>query len=158
VLARSGDEASVSYLREVLERDPSRTSVVAMGLAQLPGDDQWQYLVRSLPSLEGVAILEVVRKLAQSERVPDEAEHYRNLIDLGQALQGEERAEVVQLLQKWSGEKIGGDQEGSQDGLAAWQHWFAQRYPDHPSLQPVAAEDERPAANLSRQPGGPATR
>ncbi len=150
LLARSGDGISVKYLREIFDRDPERRNVVALGLAQLPGDDQWEYLIRSVPSLHGIAAIDVVRKLARSERVPDSPEAYRDLIVLGLTLQGEGSDEIVGLLEKWSGETVG--QNGGTEALADWRQWFARKYPDSPSLNPIASKPDEPSAEVSRKP------
>src|SRR4029078_9741145 len=51
VLARSGDAASIGYLRKVFEESPDRRQAAVLGLAQQPGEN-WDYLIRSMPLLE----------------------------------------------------------------------------------------------------------
>ena len=41
VLARSGDAASMAYLRTIWDRNPERREPVAMGLAQAPAGENW---------------------------------------------------------------------------------------------------------------------
>ncbi len=61
ILARSGDPDSMAYLRTIWDRNPERREPVAMGLAQSPEGDNWDYLVRSVPILESMTAREVVR-------------------------------------------------------------------------------------------------
>ena len=56
VLARSGDEPSMAYLRTIWDRNPERREPVAMGLAQVTAGENWEYLVRSLPILESMTL------------------------------------------------------------------------------------------------------
>jgi HEAT repeat protein len=152
VLAHHADGESIRYLHDVFDRDPSRRHVIAVGLAQLPGDGQWEYLVRSLPALEGVAATEIIRKLASSDRAPNEAADFHNLIQLGRILDDDGCAEAFRLLAKWSGKEVGREFQGSEERLAAWGQWFAGRFPDYTSAEPTPADPDQPAASLSRQP------
>ena len=79
VLARSGDDRSMAYLRTVWDRNPERREPVAMGLSQAPHGDNWEYLVRSLPILESVTLREVIRRLVSVDQIPDDPEHVRQL-------------------------------------------------------------------------------
>jgi hypothetical protein len=152
-LAHYADEESIRYLQEVFDRDPARRIFVAIGLAQLPGDDQWEYLVRSLPVLEGVAATEIIHRLTSSDRAPSEAADFYNLIQLSRNLDDDGRAEAFRLLAKWSGQEVGRESQGSEQRLAAWDQWFTGRFPDYVSAEPTPAERSEPAATLSRQPG-----
>ena len=98
VLARSGDDASMAYLREIWDRNPERREPVAMGLAQVPGGANWEYLIRSLPILENVTAQEVLQRLATVDRVPDNPEHIRQIILCGLRL----------------------DRAGAEDAAACW--------------------------------------
>jgi len=153
VLARSGDPDCVAYLREIFDRDPDRRMLVAMGLAQQEGDENWEYLVRSLPVLSGPAAVDVLRKLRSIDRVPEKAEDYRHLIVLGLSLGGNGSQDAVALLEKWTGKRLSGDGDPWDKSLAAWQQWFAAAYPDQPEARlPIAARTNRPAAEVSRRP------
>ncbi len=68
ILARSGDDASMAYLRAIWDRNPERREPVAMGLAQAPQGANWEYLVKSLPILESMTAREVVRRLLSVDR------------------------------------------------------------------------------------------
>ncbi len=135
VLARSGDDASMAYLRTVWDRNPERREPVAMGLAQAPGGENWPYLVQSLPVLEGVTAREVLQQLATVDQVPDDPEQIRQVILCGLRL-GEEGADDAELLlEHWTGEELDARSDRWQDRLAAWQRWFVETYPDLPAAE-----------------------
>ncbi len=134
VLARSGDGESLSYLRDLWDRDPERRMAVAMGLAQWPNEESWHYLVRSLPVLDGGAAREVLAKLRSIRLAPEEPEFYRHVILRGMELGDEGGAEAVQLLEFWTGKKLGDDQDPNA-ALAAWQQWYAEKWPELPEAK-----------------------
>ncbi len=130
VLARSGDLPSLAYLREIWERDPERRQAVAMGLAQRPNKENWDYLVRSLPILDGVAAREVLAKLRSINLAPEEPEYYRQVILRGLALGDQGAEDAIALLEYWIGEKQGAEGGNWRNELAAWQKWYSKRWPD----------------------------
>src|SRR5947207_13466923 len=58
VLARSGDDASMAFLRKVFDESPERRQAATLGLAQQPGGENWSYLLKSMSSLEPAAARE----------------------------------------------------------------------------------------------------
>ena len=142
VLARSGDEASMAYLREIWQREPERRQAAAMGLAQSPGGENWPLLVESLAVVEDGAAREVLAKLATVNRAADSPEAYRQVILRGLLLKEEGAQLALNLLQFWSGEQVASPGDSWEKSLAAWQKWYAAKYPDRPPAElPVAAED-----------------
>ncbi|MBC8876050.1 MAG: HEAT repeat domain-containing protein [Planctomycetes bacterium] len=131
VLARSGDPQSQAYLRELWERDPERRQAVAMGLAQSPTKENWDYLVRSLPILDGVAAREVLVKLRTIDLAPEEPEYYRQVILRGMMLGNKGAADAIALLEYWTQEKHGDGSDNWKDALAAWKEWYADEWPEH---------------------------
>jgi putative heme-binding domain-containing protein len=144
VMARSGDQDSMDYLRGLWQREPERRQAVAMGLAQSPGGDNWQLLVDSLSVVEGGAAREVLTKLVEVNRVPDNPEAYRHVILLGLVLKAEGGDLAVNLLRFWSGEKPEGNETDWQKSLAAWQTWYAAKYPDRPPAELPQVKDDAP--------------
>lgn len=143
VLARSGDEASCKHLREIWEQDPERRQAVAMGLAQSPEGENWRYLLRSLTLLEGKAAQEVLVKLRTVEQAPEEPEYYRQVILRGLTLKDGADA-ATGLLEFWTGETPYSAVEDSPAKLAAWQKWYAEKYPDRPeAVLPTAPADNK---------------
>ena len=138
VLARSGDAESLAYLRSLWDRDPERRPALAMGLAQWPTAENWNYLVRSLPIVEADVAKEILQKLKTVKLAPEEPEYYRQVILHGLALGGLGADDAVALLEHWTGTQQVADGDWKAR-LAAWQQWFAQTWPDHPLADPPAA-------------------
>ncbi len=142
VLGASGKADAMAYLRELYDQEPDRRVAIAMGLAQRPDGENWEYLVRSLSIVEGAAAQEVLMRLAQVDRVPEEPEAYRQVILRGLMLRENGSRRAVALLEKWTGQKL---EEGNQNWhaqLAAWQNWFVSTYPDLPEPQLPQESDE----------------
>lgn len=141
VLARSGRPDAFAYLREIYDRDPERRAAVAMGLAQLPDGDNWAYLVKSLSVLEGPIAGEVMKRLATVDKLPeDDAAPYRQVILRGLAMGDKSAQPALDLLEWWTGERPGNAEDDVPARLAAWQAWYADKFPDA-----AAAELPKPA-------------
>jgi putative heme-binding domain-containing protein len=132
VMARSGDPASMAYLREVWRRDPERRPAAAIGLSQQPDGENWDYLVRSLAILEGKAAQEVIGKLLSVPDAPEAPEYYRQVILRGLELKDQGGEQAVALLNHWGEEQVAAPDESWDKALAAWQSWFRKKYPDQP--------------------------
>jgi len=148
VMARSGDAGSIAYLRKVFDESPERRQAAVLGLAQQPAEN-WEYLVKSMPLLEPAAAREICAKLTNVDRNPDDAEPYRQAILLGPKMLKKEpekegsAANSIGLLMYWTGQELAvGESEEKQ--LAAWQKWFAEKFPAglEPKL-PVASENTK---------------
>jgi putative heme-binding domain-containing protein len=139
VLGRSQDNEAMAYLRHVFEQSPERRQEAAMGLAQAPQGDNWNLLVRALPSLEGAAAQEVLMQLAKVDRGPDKPETLRQAILAGLRLREQGGSHAVALLEKWTGQRLSKPDDSWDVTLASWQNWFAQNYPDMPPAQLPAA-------------------
>lgn len=135
VLARSGDPDSMEYLREIWKRDPDRRGMVAMGLAQQPDGENWDYLVRSLSLLEGAAATEVLAKLATVDQAPDEPICYREVIMRGLELKDQGADNAVALLEHWAETPVSESEDSWRDALKKWQAWFSEKYPDQPEAK-----------------------
>ena len=122
------------YLRELFERDPSRRTTVAMGLAQSPGGKNWPLLIRSLPILEGDAAVEVLSQLKLVEGGPPRqaAEPTRYVILCGLRLKENGANHAIELLEHWYGEQRSKPDDRWDVALKAWQTWYAKQYPDSP--------------------------
>ena len=132
MLSRGKDPRAMGYLREVYDRDPERRQAVAMGLAQSPDGRNWDYLVRSIPLLEGDPAREVLVKLQDVNYAPQEPEHIRQVILRGLQLGENGADDAIKLLQHWVGttpDELGQTWESQ---LAAWQKWFEKTYPARP--------------------------
>ncbi len=132
VLGASGEPQAAEYLRELFESEPDRRVPIAMGLAQQPDGENWQYLIRSLPIVEGAAAQEVLTRLAQVDRACDEPEAIRQVILRGLLLRENGSRRAVELLEKWTGEHLSQPDDEWDKALAGWQAWFVEKYPALP--------------------------
>jgi putative heme-binding domain-containing protein len=144
VLARSGDDASMTYLRTIWDRNPERREPAAMGLAQAPHGPNWDYLVRSLPILESGTLREVLRRLHSVDRQPEDPEQVRQLILCGLRLGQQGAQDALALLPIWAGEDVADETQDWQQQLTSWQQWFVESFPDlPPATLPSDAEGNK---------------
>lgn len=139
ILARSSGGASMEYLRQLWQSEENRRNDIVIGLAQSPAGENWPYLVSSLPILDDLTGREVVQKLATIPRRPKEAQHFRDVIELGYRLRNEGATDAVNLLEYWSGETPEYTAQDWRSRLQAWNGWFNQKWPDQPALADQAA-------------------
>ena len=140
VLARSGRDDEMAYLRELFENEPERREILAVALAQQADGANWPLLIRSLSILEDGYAVAVMAKLAASSKVSEEPYVFRHLIlqglsqnqDLGRRL-------ATTLLAKWTGENPAKDAANEKEKVTAWQVWFRANYPDLPD--PILPEE-----------------
>jgi len=162
VLARSGDDESLAYLRDLWDRAPERRPMVAMGLAQWPAGKNWNYLVRSLAVVEADVAKEILEKLTAVELAPEEPEYYRQVILRGLDLGVPGANAAVALLEHWTGTKQAADGDAPAQ-LAAWQKWFAETWPDHPEARPTTPREgwvwqyDELVRQIADAPGGSAS-
>ena len=131
----------MAYLRGLYDVEPDRRVTLAMGLSQQPDGENWPYLVRALPIIEGAAAQEVLVRLAHVDRVPDEPESFRQVILRGLMLRENGSRAAVDLLEKWSGQQLTQPDDAWDKALARWQAWFIEAYPDLPPPElPVESE------------------
>jgi len=138
VLGRSGEPASLAYLRQIYHDDPARRPPIAMVLTQHPAGENWSYLVDSLKTVEGTVAREVLAALSRVPRRPQQAEAYRNVILLGLKLPNRGAADAMGLLQHWTGLPDGTGSEGDpakKVSLTQWQQWYAEQYPETPPAE-----------------------
>ena len=139
VLGRSGDPDSMEYLRLLWQEEPSRRNDVVIGLAQQPGDENWAYLVSSLPVLDDLTGVEVIQTLVRVARRPREPRHYRDLIMAGYRMRGQDDGATARLLEHWAGKKITLDDDDWKSVMSAWGEWFRQTWP---AETPVSIRDD----------------
>ena len=144
VLARSGDDDSLAYLRKIFDTEPDRRVEVALGLAEHPNNENWPYLVRSLHLVEGAVAADIMRTLTRINRVPEKPETIRLVIlqSLQQDTAG--RRQALDLLKHWTGEMITVEGQDSQQAVERWQHWFSEKYPDRiAATLPESGDDSK---------------
>lgn len=135
VLARDGGKESLEMLRSIWDQDPERRQAVAMGLSRFPSEENWSYLLRSLPVLESPVAREVLVKLRDVNLAPEEPEYYRQVIL--QALQlGDDGADqAVALLEHWTERRQSSSDDDWKTAVAAWQQWYQNKWPDRPAAK-----------------------
>jgi putative heme-binding domain-containing protein len=142
ILCRSGDPESIKYLERVFEQQPNRRDVIAMGFAKRSGQQHFDYLVRSLPTLSADTAPPILEKLLACQRKATAAQHVRQLIVLGIELDGEDSQRAISLLEHWTGERLSDSNDAPDVALAAWQQWYSRKYPGTPVATPVSSADE----------------
>lgn len=128
VLGGSGDPDSLAYLRDIYRNQPDRRDPVAMSLTQHPEGENWELLVDSLRSIDGIAAPEVLTALAKADRRPESADAYRNVILLGLRQTNSCGELAIGLLEHWTGLRT--DNGLTAEQLASWQAWYAEQFPD----------------------------
>ena len=124
VLGASRDPLAMAYLRETFDNEPDRRVPIAMALAQQPDGENWPLLVRSLSIVEGMAAQEILLKLAEVDRMPEDPEAYRQVIIRGLMLRENGGREASALLEKWTGQQPAEPGATWDVAMAAWQAWF----------------------------------
>ena len=142
MLATSEDDKSFEYLRNLWRTEPERRPIIAMGLAQQPDGDNWDYLVRSFNVLTDQAADEVVQALRTVAIATDDPMALRQLILLGvKAEQKNRDIEAVEaLLEHWTGMER---PETAAKTMLPWQKWYAKTYPDRPLAELPNEEESR---------------
>ncbi len=145
MLAQQGDAESTATLREIWVRSPERRQAVALGLAQQPNDENWDYLVRSLPVLETFAVPEVMEALCRIPNATDDAQAIREVILHGLRMEASGQAPdaPLKLLKYWTGEQMP-PAENDASRMAGWQTWYATHYPQLPEAKLPELEQSSP--------------
>jgi putative heme-binding domain-containing protein len=143
-----GDESALVHLHEVFESSPDRRGDVAQAVANFSPskgrrDVDYQLLVRSLSVVEGSTARDVLRSLARFPQKDANPQDIRRVILLGLKLQDQGGREAAALLTHWTGQRLVEPRGPVPTALAAWQSWFAEKYPD----QPEAVLSVEPSAN-----------
>ena len=146
ILAQSGNEEAMEYLRYLWQQEPDRRADISIGLAQDPANENWAYLVGSLPVLDDLTSTEVLEKLTTVNRRPRNPGHYRDVIQLGFRLRAEGAKRAARLLEHWTGESSGPVTEDWAELMSHWKVWFESNYPDEPA---VSIEQEAKVGNYS---------
>ncbi len=138
MFSQNADPDSLAYLREIWIRSPERRQAVALGLAQNPRDEDWDYLVRSLPVLESFAVGEVMDALRKVPTATDDPLAFREVILHGLRMEQDKEspAPALKLLAYWTGEE--------HITLTDWQSWYADSFPNAPEPKLPEFEQRSP--------------
>jgi putative heme-binding domain-containing protein len=134
ILARSGDQEAMSYLRQLWQQEADRRNDIVVGLAQQPEGENWAYLVSSLAVLDDLTGIEVMLKLSGIPRRPRDAKYFRDVIVLGYRLRDQGASATVRLLEHWSGEKPDNSAGPWESTMNTWRDWFHQKWPEQEEI------------------------
>jgi len=133
VLARDGRDSSMAYIRKIYDDEPARRLEATIALAETPQGENWDYLIRSLPLLEGQNGRDIILKLSTVDKTPKASEPYRQVILIGKRLGDNGGSDAVRLLEHWRGFANSDATPPWNDAIKAWETWYARTYPDAPS-------------------------
>ena len=140
LLAQSGDEQGMVYLRKLWQQEDYRRSDIAIGLAQQPDGENWSYLVSTIPVLESSSAPEVLNALKSVARKPRDGRHYHELISIAEQKDKTSVRAALALLEHWAGESLA-DGVGNRDKLiASWKKWCDDNFNVSPSASTAAGE------------------
>ncbi len=142
VIAEQGGESGMDYLRKLWREEPGRRSDISLGLAQHPSNENWAYLVSSITELDDSTGPDILGTLARVQRKPREAQHYRDVIELGYRLRENGLQSTNALLQHWSGTILPIDPKDWQANIEAWSYWYRETFPN---AQPVSFASREPS-------------
>ena len=101
--ARAANRSRSPTCASVYQSQPERRAPIAASLAQFPDGENWDVLVDSLRSVDGMAAQEVLTALATVNRRPTTSEPYRNVILQGLRLRsngGDLAVDAAQALDR----------------------------------------------------------
>ena len=140
LLAQSGDEQSMVYLRKLWQQEDYRRSDIAIGLAQQPDGENWSYLVSTIPVLERSSTPEVLNALKSVARKPRDGRHYRELISVAERTDAASARSALALLEHWSGESLADGSDDRVKLVASWKKWCDEKFNVSPSASTAAGE------------------
>lgn len=150
VLAQCGQPEAMEYLREAWRRSPDRRAMIALGLSQSPNEENWNYCIQSLSSLEPDVAPDVLAAIYAVDLAPQDPEVLRQLILLGKRmlLARQPIQKVDELLQLWTqaGLDVESDTRNASDEriMNQWTDWFATNYPNQlPAQLPEISDEDR---------------
>ena len=135
-LAKSQNAGALEHVRSVFENAPERRGSAARALAAAttirPTDLQdWRYMVRSLPVVQGDEAVDVLSALQRFRTRANKGQWVRQVILIGLQLPVNQQSAATGLLRHWTGVPLK-KSEASEWTLEKYQQWFSQEYPDQP--------------------------
>jgi len=135
-LATSQNAGALEHVRSVFENAPERRGSAARALAAAttirPTDLQdWQFMVRSLPVLQGDEAVDVLNALQRFRTRANKGQWVRQVILIGLQLPVDQQTAATSLLRHWTGVPLRKSEAGEWT-LEKYQQWFSKEYPDQP--------------------------
>ncbi len=140
LLAQSGDEDSMVYLRKLWQQEDYRRSDIAIGLAQQPDGENWSYLVSTIPLLEQTSAPEVLNRLKSVARKPRDGRHYHELIQIAERQHKPSSRAALALLEHWSGQSLADGSNDRSKLIASWKKWCDENFQVAPTASTAAGE------------------
>lgn len=140
LLAQSGDEESMVYLRKLWQQEDYRRSDIAIGLAQQPDGENWSYLVSTIPVLEQTSAPEVLNRLKSVARKPRDGRHYRELIQIAEQKDKASARAALALMEHWSGQSLADGSNDRSKLIASWKKWCDENFNVSPTASTAAGE------------------
>ena len=140
LLAQSGDEQSMVYLRKLWQQEEYRRSDIAIGLAQQPDGENWSYLVSTIPVLERTSTPEVLNALKGVARKPQDGRHFRELVSVAERNDKVSARSALALLEHWSGESLANGSGDRSELIASWKKWCDENFNVSPSASTAAGD------------------
>ena len=150
LLAESGHEPALDYLRQLWKEEESRRMDLTIGLAQHPDGKNWSYLVASLPLLGNDDAAEILSALLKVQQKPVDARHYRDLIELGYRLNAKNGLLAAKLVDYWAEQPVAGTSNNATDCLGRCTEWFGTKWPDVEPVTARAAPVSKPAKDQTK--------
>jgi hypothetical protein len=107
-LAKSQVTDALDHVRSVFENAPERRGSAAQALAAAttlrPADLQdWRYMVRSLPLVQGQEAIDVLNALQRFRTRANKGQWVRQVILIGLTLPADQQSAATGLLRHWTG-------------------------------------------------------
>ncbi|MEX1228757.1 MAG: HEAT repeat domain-containing protein [Planctomycetaceae bacterium] len=147
-MSRTQTPAARESLRKLFETVPDRRDQIARAIAQNPVPEDWPVFVKALQFADLTTAQLCVNALSKFEFKPEKPEAFRWLIVAGLKLGDQGGKPAVGLLEKWSGTPPEG--ESVAEALAAYQAWYAEKFPDAPAAELPQEDTEKSKYNLQQ--------
>ncbi len=135
LLAEGKTDAGHEYLRKQWVVEPDRRRDLAIGLAQRATPENWAYLIASLPIVNDLTAGDILNCIEQVSLRPVDAQHFRELIELGYRLRNHHAMKVSQILAMWTETEPKLDGQTWEQHLAHWTRWFHETWPNEQPIQ-----------------------
>lgn len=135
VLARSGSEQAMAYLRKAWGQNPIRRGDLAMGLSQKPGGENWPYVVASLGEVNGEFAQDIFAQLVKVNRRPKDPRYYRQVILKATKAKPEGAQKGIDLLHHWLPDAQVAKSTDTTKAIQDWKDWFHTSFPTMPRAE-----------------------
>ncbi len=134
------DARTQQLLRQLGDMDQSLQEVVAKGLANLPCEENWPYIVRGLASSSPIVAVDCLAALKKIDKRPslEDPAPFRSVLQAATRIDPKDRWLAVEVLRQWTKKQFSLEDGDWKSELPAWGKWFAQTFPNEPVLANTA--------------------